>query len=160
MKGRLYRLWIKQPNFWKGWHRVCTSTESISKVEGEKLARCYEGMTEWKVTPKERNGMKKKQDWSDSRTKELKELRNLLFKLYDLDDGNGFIRNVRNCIRVAGRLVSSHRNLTQPSFIDHLESLCIKERERQKMDEEMRQIQKDIMAETRKGIPSRRGGKK
>ena len=54
MKGKLYRLWIKQPNFWKGWHCICSSTCAMSQEDAEKTARCYEGSTEWKVTPRQR----------------------------------------------------------------------------------------------------------
>ena len=78
--------------------------------------------------------MKKEQDWSDSRTKELKELRNLLFNLYSLDRGSSFIRNLKDCIRVATKLVSSSRNFTRPSFVDYLDSLCIRERVRRQCE--------------------------
>ena len=78
--------------------------------------------------------MKKEQDWSDRRTKELKELLHLLFNVSMLDRGSNFIHNLRDCIRVATKLTSSSRNLVRPSFIDYLELLCIKERERRQRE--------------------------
>ena len=44
------RVWIKQPNFWRGWRCVCASTAVLAKTEAERIARFCEGMTAWKVT--------------------------------------------------------------------------------------------------------------
>jgi hypothetical protein len=69
-------------------------------------------------------------EWTDERAEELKVLRDLLVTMSGLNRGSLFLEKVQHCIETAQRLQES-RDL-HPSFISHLEKICVAEREKER----------------------------
>ena len=68
-------------------------------------------------------------EWTDERAEELKVLRYLLAMMSGLNRGSDFLGKVQYCIETAQRLQES-RDL-HPSFIRHLEKICVAERKKE-----------------------------
>jgi hypothetical protein len=69
-----------------------------------------------------------KNEWTQERAFQLRELSKLLSTLSGINDGSDFLGNMHKCVETAERLRSSDAAVCKNSFIEFLTDLCIDER--------------------------------